>query len=330
MIHREPMMVMLSRRNFVIASAGLAAALGFDAPLTIPSAAAQTPPESGKGVHRYKVGAIQVTALYDGIWRKPHDPAFIKNASIEDTKAALASAGQTTEYMPIPLTVVVLDVGGRLIMVDSGSGVGQWQPNAVDLPVNMRVAGIDPARIETILISHFHPDHIFGLMERGTNRPVYPNAELVVSATEYKWWTEPDRVGKLPEARQGLGMRIQSVFPTWNNFRLVDEEQEVAPGIRLVPTPGHTPGHAAFLVGSGADQLMISNDVAYVPALLAPHPEWQGTYDQDGPLAVETRRRLLDRVIAEKMMICGAHFPFPGTGLFMKDGDGYIFTPTLS
>ena len=79
---------------------------------------------------------MEVTALYDGIWKKPHDPAFIKNASIDDTKAALAKAGMTTDYMPIPLTVIVLKVGDKLIMVDSGSGVGQWQPTAVSLPGN--------------------------------------------------------------------------------------------------------------------------------------------------------------------------------------------------
>jgi glyoxylase-like metal-dependent hydrolase (beta-lactamase superfamily II) len=190
----------------------------------------------------------------------------------------------------------------------------------------MKAAGIDPASIGTILISHFHPDHIFGLMQKGTNAPVYPNAELVVSATEYKWWSESDRVEKLPDARKPLGRRIASVFPTWKNFHLVEGEREVAPGIWRVNAPGHTPGHSAFLVNSGGQQLMISNDTAYVPALLAPHPEWQGTYDQDGPLAVETRRRLIDRVIADKMAICGAHFPFPGTGTFTKDGTGYAFT----
>jgi hypothetical protein len=101
-------------------------------------------------------------------------------------------------------------------------------------------------------------------MQKDTNAPTFPNAELVVNATEFKWWTEPGRVEKLAE----------------------------------------------------------------FPALLAPHPEWQGAYDQDGPLAVETRRKLIDRVIADKMMICGAHFPFPGAGAFAKDGGGYAFTPT--
>jgi len=320
-------MLNLSRRHFV-ASAAFAAALGLDKRLTfIPPAHAQKTPDPAAGFHKYKVGSIEVTALYDGIWEKPHDPAFIKNASVEETKEALGKAGLSTDFVSIPLTVVVLKVGDRLIMVDSGSGAGQWQPTAGKLDANMRGAGIDPAKIGTILISHFHPDHIFGLMQKGTNAPTFPNAELVVSATEYKWWTEPGRVEKLPEARKPLATRINAAFPGWKNFKLVDGEQEVAPGIRLVDAPGHTPGHAAFHVGSGNQQLMISNDTAYVPALLAPHPEWQGAYDQDGPLAVETRRKLLDRVIAEKMMICGAHFPFPGAGAFAKDGNGYAFTP---
>jgi glyoxylase-like metal-dependent hydrolase (beta-lactamase superfamily II) len=318
-------MLNMSRRDVVI-GAGLAAALGLSHRLVIP-AQAQPMPDPSKGVYKYKVGSVEVTALYDGIWKKPHDPAFIKNASVEDTKTALAKAGMTTEYMPIPLTVVVLKVGDKLIMVDSGSGVGQWQPTAVDLPGNVKAAGIDPTKISTILISHFHPDHIFGLMEKGTNAPLYPNAELVVNATEHKWWTEPGRVEKLPEGRKALGNRIQTVFPTWKNFKLIEGEQEVAPGIRLVNAPGHTPGHSAFLVSSCNQQLMISNDTAYVPALLAPHPEWQGAYDQDGPLAVESRRKLIDRVIADKMAICGAHFPFPGAGGFAKDGTGYAFTP---
>jgi glyoxylase-like metal-dependent hydrolase (beta-lactamase superfamily II) len=320
-------MLNMSRRDVVI-GAGLATALGLNSRLALIAPAwAQPAPDAGKGVYKYKVGSVEVTALYDGVWKKPHDPAFIKNASVDETKAVLAKAGMTTEYMPIPLTVIVLKIGDKLIMVDSGSGVGQWQPTAVDLPGNMKAADIDPGKIGTILISHFHPDHIFGLMEKGTNAPVYPNAELVVNATEYKWWTESGRVEKLPEARKALGNRIQSVFPTWKNFKLVEGEKEVVPGIRLVNAPGHTPGHSAFLVASGNQELMISNDTAYVPALLGPHPEWQGAYDQDGPMAVETRRKLIDRVIADKIAICGAHFPFPGAGSFAKDGTGYAFTP---
>jgi glyoxylase-like metal-dependent hydrolase (beta-lactamase superfamily II) len=321
-------MLNMSRRG-LLASAAVAAAFGFDNRKLafINPAHAETPLEPTNGVFKYRVGSIEVTAVYDGIWRKPHDPTFIKNASVEETKAALAKAGLTTEFMPIPLTVIVLKIGNKYVMVDSGSGVGQWQANATNLPANMKAAGIDRDQIGTILISHFHPDHVWGLMEKGTNAAVFPNAELIVSSTEYNWWTDPGRVEKLPEGRRPAGKRIGDVFPTWKNWKLVEDNAEVVPGVRIVAAPGHTPGHSAFLVSSGKDQLMVSNDAVYVPALLAPHPDWQGAYDQDGPMAVATRRKLIDRVIADKMMVCGAHFPFPGGGQFVKDGDAYAFTP---
>src|SRR5437870_1418577 len=191
------------------------------------------------------------------------------------------------------------------------------------LAVNMKAAGIDPAKIETILISHCHPDHIFGLMEKDTNKPLYPNAELIISDVEYKFWTDPAVIDRLPEARKGLARRIQAVFPTWKNIRQVEGEPEVAPGIRFVSAPGHTPGHRAFHLASGGSQLMISNDTAYVPALVVANPGWHGLYDQDAALAETSRRKLLERVIADKVMICGYHFPFPGAGTISKDGAGY-------
>jgi glyoxylase-like metal-dependent hydrolase (beta-lactamase superfamily II) len=321
-------MFIMSRRG-ILASAAVAAAFGLHGKklALVGPAHAEAPLEPANGVYKYKVGSIEVTAVYDGIWRKPHDPTFIKNATVEDTKEALAKAGLTTEFMPIPLTVVVLKIGDKYVMIDSGSGVGQWQANATNLPSNMKAAGIDRGQISTILVSHFHPDHVWGLMEKGTNAAVFPNAELIVSSTEYKWWTEPGRVEKLPEGRRPAGKRIGDVFPTWKNWKLVEDNAEVAPGVRLLAAPGHTPGHSAFLVTSGKDQLMVSNDAMYVPALLAPHPDWQGAYDQDGATAVTTRRKLMDRVIADKMMVCGAHFPFPGRGTFTKDGDAYAFAP---
>src|SRR6476659_10898185 len=132
-------MFCLSRREVVI-GATLAAALGLNSRITIVGPAqAQPMPDPGKGFHKYKVGSVEVTALYDGIWEKPHDPAFIKNASVEDTKQALGKAGLTTDFVSIPLTVVVLKVGDRLIMIDSGSG-GQWQPTAGRLAANMQAA----------------------------------------------------------------------------------------------------------------------------------------------------------------------------------------------
>ena len=143
-----------------------------------------------------------MTAIYDGIWEKPHDPAFIANASVDDVKAAMAKAGLPADFVSIPFTVVVVRNGGKTILCDSGTG-GQVQPTAGKLMANMKAAGIDAGTIDTILISHCHPDHIFGLMEKGTNAAVFPNAEIIVSDVEYRFWTDPAVIDRLPEARKG-------------------------------------------------------------------------------------------------------------------------------
>src|SRR5262245_20472289 len=110
-----------SRRDFVV-SAGLAAALGLNARLAVSPAFAQKTPDPDQGFLKYKIGTAEVTALYDGIWEKPHDPAFIANASVEDVKAAMAKAGLPADFVSIPFTVVVVKNGGKTILCDSGTG----------------------------------------------------------------------------------------------------------------------------------------------------------------------------------------------------------------
>src|SRR5713226_1063074 len=201
-------MLNLSRRDFVV-STGLAAALGLNARLAVSPAFAQKTADPAPAFVKYKVGSAEITAIYDGIWEKAHDPAFIANASVDDVKAAMVKAGLPADFVSIPFTVVVIKNGGKTILCDSGSG-GQWQPTAGKLAANMKAAGIDPASISTILISHFHPDHIFGLMEKETNKPVFPDVEIIVSDVEYKFWTDPAVIDRLPEARKGLARRIQA------------------------------------------------------------------------------------------------------------------------
>ena len=326
-----------SRRSLVLNAAVAAAALGLDRSLAIaaPTHGRRTS-DPRRGFVRYKVGEAECTALYDGVWEKAHDPGFFSNATVKETKQALAAAGFPTGFVTIPITVFVVKLNGKLVMCDAGGGdqVQAFNPDSTfvsgRLMAGMKAAGIDPGKIETILVSHFHPDHIFGLLAKDTNAPVFPNAEIIVPAAEYKFWTDPATIDRLPPGRRPLARRIQSVIPHWKNVLPVDGEDEVVPGIRFVSAPGHTPGHTAFHVASGNEQLMISNDTAYVPALCARHPGWHGAFDQDAALAETSRRKLLDRVIADKMMICGTHFPWPGLGRIARDGAGYAVTVSTS
>jgi glyoxylase-like metal-dependent hydrolase (beta-lactamase superfamily II) len=314
----------ISRRDLML-SAGLAAAMDLSSRLVVDPAFASDAFDTNKGHSTYMVGSAEVTAVYDGIWEKPHDPAFISNASIDDVKAAMAKAGLPTGYVSIPFTVSVIKLGGKTILCDSGTG-GQILPTAGLFMANFKEAGFDPAKVDIILISHCHPDHIFGLMEKDTNKQVFPNAEIVLSDVEYKFWTDPAVIDRLPEQRKGLARRIQATFPKWKNIRQVSGEVEVSPGLRLVLSPGHTVGHRAFHLSSGDSQQMFSNDTCYVPALVVANPDWHGSYDQDGVLAEDSRRKLMDRVIAENMGISGYHFPFPGTGKLSRDGNAYVLT----
>jgi len=326
-----------SRRSLVLDAAVAAAAFGLDRSLAIaaPTRGRRTS-DPARGFVRYKVGEAECTALYDGVWEKAHDPAFFSNATTAETKQALAAAGLPTAFVPIPITVFVVKLNDKLVMCDAGGGdqVQAYNPDSTfvsgRLMASMKAAGIDPNNIETILVSHFHPDQIFGLLAKDTSAPVFPNAEIIVPAAEYKFWTDPATIDRVPKARRPLARRIQSVIPKWKNVLPVDGEDEVVPGIRFVSAPGHTPGHTAFHVSSGNEQLMISSDTAYVPALCASHPRWHGAFDQDAALAEISRRKLLDRVIADNMMICGSHFPWPGLGRIARDGAGYAVTVSTS
>jgi len=322
-----------TRRAFVLSAGAAAAAFGLDRHVAIcATVPRQQTPDPPQGFYRYKIGAAKCTALYDGIWERQHDKAYFSNASLDDVKKALAAAKLTTKFVPISITMLVVELNNKFILCDAGGGDQIQAFNRQSLFVsgkmltNMRRAGIDPTKIDTVLISHFHPDHIFGLLKKKTNAPVFPNAEIIVPATEYRWWTDPSLTSRLPKERVPLAQRIQSVLPFWKNVLPVEGEDEVVPGIRFVSAPGHTPGHTAFHLSSGNEELMISNDAAYVPALVAAHPHWHGVFDQDGQMAETSRRKLLDRVIVDKMKICGAHFPWPGVGTIAKDGASYALT----
>lgn len=315
----------LTRRGAVISAAAAAAAFGVDGRFAVaPSAVAE---EAGaKGFHKFNVGEIEVTMVYDGLWEKPHDPGFVKNATVDDVKAALKAAGLTDAHVPITFTITIVKAGGKTIMFDSGTG-GQLSPKAGKLTANMQAAGIDPKSISTIVVTHFHPDHIFGLMAKDTNAQVYPDAEIIVPAAEYKFWTDESVFSKLPEANHGAAKRMQATFPTWKNLRQVEAGAEAIPGVRALAAHGHTPGHTVYHLGSGADQLFVLADITNIPALFAKNPGWHAAFDADAQAAEANRRKYFEQVIAEKAIMTGYHYGVPGAGRIEKDGEGYAFVP---
>jgi len=223
--------------------------------------------------------------------------------------------------VPITFTVTAVRIGGKVVLFDSGTGA-QLAPTAGNITKNgiMKAAGIDPATVETIVVTHFHPDHISGMMAKDTNEPIFPKAEINVPAAEYKFWTDPATTA-------GAAKRIQAVFPTWKNIKQFEGDKEVVPGVRAVNTNGHTPGHTSYSMGSGSNELIVLGDVTNIPALFVRNPGWHAVFDSNGALAEENRRKIFDRVVADKVTVTGYHFGMPGAGNIAKDGNGYVFTP---
>ena len=316
-------MTHVSRRNFVLGAAGATAVFGLDKPVEfIGFANAQKAPAE---FLKYKVGSAEVFSLHDGEVVRPSLEGFVTNVPLEDVKKALVAAGKPDDKFNNNFTMTAVKTGGKTILIDTGFG-NNGAPTVGRLVDNMKAAGIDPASVNTILVSHFHPDHISGLMAKDTNAQIFPNAEILVPDAEYAFWTDPAKTAKLPEGVQGLVKRINATFPTWKNLKQFAVGAEVAPGIKSIATHGHTPGHTSFLIGSGKDQLIVQGDVSNAPYLFVKNPGWHLMFDMDKPAAEATRRKLYDQAIADKAMVAGYHWGFPNAGTLAKDGNGYAFT----
>ncbi|MFV0298082.1 MAG: MBL fold metallo-hydrolase, partial [Hyphomicrobiaceae bacterium] len=230
----------------------------------------------------------------------------------------------------ITFTVTVAEKGGDIVMFDAGTG-GQLSPMAgLMMKANLKKAGIDHEEIKTIVVTHFHPDHVFGLMEKGSNAQVFPNAEIAVPAREYSYWTDPSLIAKLPKGRQGLAQRIQATFPNWKNVKQVEDGAEAHAGVRAVNTNGHTPGHTSFELAAGDGKVVVTGDVTNIPSLFVRHPGWHAVFDQDATMAEVARRKLFDAAVADGTVLTGYHWGMPGAGRIKKDGKGYVLEPVTA
>jgi glyoxylase-like metal-dependent hydrolase (beta-lactamase superfamily II) len=282
------------------------------------------------GVYRYKLGDFEIIQLMDGARTFPIPDDFVVNVSKDRAIKAAAEAYMPDGKVTIPFSPMVVNTGSKLIAIDTGNGLGAFRATkglVGQARGNMLAAGIDPNKIDMVIISHFHGDHIGGL-KNPDGSLAFPHAEIKVPALEWAFWTDESNASKansfnsawFPGAKQMLAGLADKVSK-------YEDGQELAPGITALATPGHTPGHMSFVVASGSKHILVQTDVSNIPWMFLRHPGWHSVYDNEPELAEKTRRRVYDMAAAEKTVVVGYHFPYPCVGHVEKNGKDYRLVP---
>ncbi|HEY6992278.1 MAG TPA: MBL fold metallo-hydrolase [Xanthobacteraceae bacterium] len=268
-----------------------------------------------------QVGDITVTAVSDGVLAAPLDVVL----GMDKAEVAQLAGKTPDEPLPIAVNAFLLERAGKCALVDTGSG-NTMGPTLGKLPDNLRALGVAPERIETIFLTHLHPDHSNGLVD-DAGKAVYPNAQIVLHEAEAAFWLDRDEAsGQTERIRRNIGKAAVTTRPYRGRMRTVGGG-EAGPGISAVPLAGHTPGHTGWLIQSGKDGLLIWGDLVHLAAIQVRRPDTGLIYDVDPQAACATRRRMFDRVAADRLAVAGAHLDFPGFGTIVRRGAGFGFEP---
>jgi glyoxylase-like metal-dependent hydrolase (beta-lactamase superfamily II) len=314
----------MDRRHFLGAGIAGVSALTFTSVFSQAAPALGTPTWPEPGFRRLKVGDIEVIAINDGITRRPLGEEFVRNAPLEQVKALLAAQNLPTEHVDIPYTPHLVVIGNTRLLIDTGFA-DNGPANTGKLRANMLAAGHRPEDIDHVVLSHFHGDHINGLIAKDGSL-VFPKAKVHVPAAEYAFWMDDAKMAAVPALKGAFdnARRVMGKIPA---DRLVKFEAgaELAPGLSAMAAHGHTPGMSVFTVRSKGQSFMYVADVTNVPSLFARSPDWAVAFDMDAEMARQTRRRIFDMLAKEKMPMGGFHFPAPAMGTLEAAGNGYQF-----
>ena len=326
-------MTELTRRQmlFGTAAAAFAAAVPF-APSSPVGAAAPAAGRQAPGFYRYKVGTIEVTVVTDGVIRFPVTDGLVLNARKDEVNAALAAAFMEKDVYVTPFNPIVVNTGAKLAVIDTGTGEAAYRDSQGangQFLTNLAAAGIDATRVDAVIISHYHVDHISGLLKIDDSL-AFPNAEILVPELEHKYWMDDGEMSRASTPRiEGVFKNVRRVMrgEVLKRLRTYTWDREVIPGVVATGTPGHTPGHTCHIVTSGANKVYVQGDLTHAPFLFVRNPGWHPFVDHDPVQAEPIRRKVYDMLVAEKMPVQGFHYPFPSLAHVEKTATGYREVP---
>ena len=281
--------------------------------------------------HRFTIGDFECTAICDGTsaYRNPAATLFANapTAELESALRAHAIDPQTwTEWLS-DYTCVLVDTGDHRVLIDTG--MGQHTPTTGRLAPNLAALGVAPGDVDTVVLTHGHPDHLGGNVD-AKGRLAFPNARFVMWRSEWEHWTTPlehvpdDRVLQFMHA-----FALPQLLPLAERIETIEQEADIVPGVRALAAAGHTPGHMALEINSGGDTLLVVSD-AFAHAITVEHPEWNMVHDMLPDQTVATRHRLLRRAADEHALVAAFHLPFPGLGHIVAGDRGWRWRPVTT
>ncbi len=308
----------LQHRTLTILAAAVAGAC-LASPAWAAAPMAKTP---APGWSRVMLGQFEITPLSDGTVDLPVDKLLAQDA--KKTVATLAKA-----HLKAPLetsdNAYLINTGSKLVMVDSGAGTF-FGPTLGRLVANMKAAGYQPEQVDEIYITHFHGDHVGGLVSNSA--AVFPNATVRASKAEADYWLSKENLDKAKDkgsfqgAQAALGPYVQA-----GRFKPFEGTTELVPGVTANPTGAHTPGHTTYMVESGGQKLHLIGDLIHVAAVQMENPGVTIQFDSDQKAAAPARKKAFDAAAKGGYLIGGAHLQFPGMGYLATEGKGYRFIP---
>lgn len=316
----------MSARTSLSPLSRLSLGLGMAWALALPAlAAAPLQKSQAPGYYRLALGAFEITALNDGTVDLPVDK-LLTGAKPGQVEKALGHA-----YLKAPVETSVnaflVNTGSKLVLIDTGAA-GLFGPTLGRLQANLKAAGYQPEQVDEIYITHFHGDHVGGLAAEG--KAVFPNAVVRADQHESDFWLSKEEMDKAPAAAKGGFQGAQASLKPYvdaGRFKPFNGATELLPGIRAVPTPGHTPGHSIYVVESQGQQMAFWGDLMHVAAVQFPDPSVTIQFDSDSKAAAPQRKKAYAEAAAKGYYVAVAHISFPGIGKLRADGKGYTWLP---
>jgi glyoxylase-like metal-dependent hydrolase (beta-lactamase superfamily II) len=276
---------------------------------------------------RIGMGEIEVFSVSDGNLMLPAS-FFFDGLPQAELMPILEQYGVTGEQLEPPCNVTVLKSADRVVLFDAGSGSG-FMPTAGRLLDSLDAVGLAAEDVTDVVFTHAHPDHIWGVLDDFDDL-VFPEATFRIGQDEWDYWSDPNTVNTIGEARAsfavGAQRRLEAIEQQVTFF---GHDEEILPGVSAVATYGHTPGHMSFEIRSGTDALFVGGDAIGNHHVAFARPDWPSGADQDKTQGAATRTKLLDKLATEQMPLLGFHLPNGGLGRVEKTDDAYTFVPEV-